>query len=256
MPSEREQLIAVSIFNVYPYCDEQQGGGMPPSFLVFLKGDENRVVPITIGQFEGQALAMAMRRVPLPRPLPHHLLNNLLERIRARVHKLVIHSLREEVFHAYLLVQTQEETFCLDCRPSDGMIIATLAEVPIYISTQVMAEAGKVLDEADATLEPDQGETAASPAAEGEADAGEAVRSMADEDTEGAGAPASEGQPIVPCGSADAVATDAAADDAANGTELMRLQLQLDRLVIQQAYEEAARVRDQIRRLSEPDSAR
>jgi bifunctional DNase/RNase len=241
MPSEREQLIAVSIFNVYPYCDEQQGAGTPPSFLVFLKGDENRVVPITIGQFEGQALAMALRRVPLPRPLPHHLLNNLLERIRARVHKLVIHSLREEVFHAYLLVQTQEETFCLDCRPSDGMIIATLADVPIYISTQVMAEAGKVLDEADATPEPEDSETAEGQTAESQTLSVDAV-----EDSEGAGAPAPEGQPAAP---------DGAAETPASETELTRLQLHLDRLVVQQAYEEAARVRDQIRRLSESDPA-
>ena len=67
-----DDIIPVSIFDVYPYPDAQQGAGAPQSFLVLLKGNaDERVVPITIGHFEGQALAMAMRKIVMPRPLPH-----------------------------------------------------------------------------------------------------------------------------------------------------------------------------------------
>lgn len=223
MPSEREQLIAVRIFNVYPYSEVQQGVGMPQNFLVILKGDESRVVPINIGPFEGQALAMALRRIPLPRPLPHHLLQNLLEKMKARVHKLVIHSLREEVFHAYLLIQIQEEAFCLDCRPSDGMIVATLMGAPIFLSPQVMADAGKLIE----------------------------VDQTQDEEGEGGDTAAEIPAPAIP-GKAPSADPTAAGDSEVEGppaSELERLEARLDRLIVEEAYEEAARVRDEISRL-------
>ena len=69
MKEEENRLIPMHIFDIYPYPDAQQGLGAPQNFLVLLKGDENRVVPITIGHFEGQALAMAIRKIALPRPL-------------------------------------------------------------------------------------------------------------------------------------------------------------------------------------------
>ena len=79
-----DDIIPVSIFDVYPYPDAQQGAGAPQSFLVLLKGNaDERVVPITIGHFEGQALAMAMRKIAMPRPLPHDLL-------RCHQHELLI----------------------------------------------------------------------------------------------------------------------------------------------------------------------
>ena len=98
MKDEGSHLIPVYIFDLYPYPDSEQGLGMPQKFLVLLKGTENNVVPITIGHFEGQALAMALRKIALPRPLPHDLLCNLLKRIDAVVHKLVVHTLKEDVF--------------------------------------------------------------------------------------------------------------------------------------------------------------
>lgn len=211
MPSDSDRLIAVKIFNIYPYSEVQQGLGVPQSFLVFLKGEENKVVPITIGQFEGQALAFAMRRIPLPRPLPHHLLQKLLEKMGARVHKLVIHTLKDDVFHAYLLIQTQTETFCLDCRPSDGMILATLLGTPIFMSPQVMADAGRVLE-----LEQTQEEEAVEEDAPREAEAQREEKEI------------KEKEPL---------------------SELERLKVKLTRLIAEEAYEEAAKVRDQISQL-------
>ena len=66
MKDEESHLIPVYIFDMYPYPDAEQGLSMPQKFLVLLKGTENSVVPITIGHFEGQALAMALRKIALP----------------------------------------------------------------------------------------------------------------------------------------------------------------------------------------------
>ena len=218
MKHEGEHLIPVRILGIYPYGDPQDPNPLFETFLVFLKGLEEKVVPISIGRFEGQALAMAMRKVSPARPLPYNLLQDLLGKMSGQVKELVIHTLKDEVFHAYLLVQAQEQQFSLDCRPSDGMTLATLMGVPIYMNPDIMEEAGRELN--GLLDKPDVSEV--SPAPEGDADP-----SMLDADES---APAGE----------------------AELSELDKLKAQLDRLVAEEAYEDAARVRDMISRLAEP----
>ena len=128
--AKNEHLIPVQIWRIYPYPDVTP----PETFLVVLKGEEGKFVPISIGCPEGQYLVMAMQQVSFPRPLTHNLIQNLLGKVKGKVHQLVIHTLKDETFHAYLLIQTQDEVFYLDCRPSDGMILATLMNIPIFMS--------------------------------------------------------------------------------------------------------------------------
>jgi bifunctional DNase/RNase len=214
-----DRLIPVQIFDIYPYSDAQQGFGVPQNFLVLLKSEENKVVPINIGHFEGSSLAMAIRKIALARPLTHNLLHNLLEKFNAKVHKLVIHTLKDDVFHAYLLVQTQGQPFYLDCRPSDGMILAALMNVPIFVSLEVMTEAGRVLE----VSAPEKGGPDLEVAFQPERPHGPAQKET--------------GAPSV---------------SAANGAELSELEqlkAHLNWLIAQEAYEQAAKVRDQIKRL-------
>ncbi len=221
MKDEDSHLIRVYIFNMYPYPDAEQGLGIPQKFLALLKGTENSVVPITIGHFEGQALAMALRKIALPRPLPHDLLCNLLKRIDAVVHKLVVHTLKEDVFHAYLLVQAEGQSFYLDCRPSDGMILATLLDVPLFMTPEVMEAAGQPLEHSD-QREADKGEQAAALAEDKAAEReGAAKKSEAFVDPQ-------TGEPI---------------------SQLEQLKAHLDWLIAQEAYEQAAKVRDRISKL-------
>lgn len=222
MKDEESHLIPVYIFDMYPYPDAEQGLGIPQKFLVLLKGAENSVVPITIGHFEGQALAMALRKIALPRPLPHDLLCNLLKRIDAVVHKLVVHTLKEDVFHAYLLVQAQDQSFYLDCRPSDGMILATLLGVSVFMTPEVMEAAGQQLEDSD------EGETAEDEAIP---EAKVAERKSAAKKPEAFVDPQT-GEPI---------------------SQLERLKAHLDWLIAQEAYEQAAKVRDRISALEAED---
>lgn len=222
MARDDDRLLPVKIFNIYPYADAQQGVGGAQNFLVFLKGDASKVVPITIGHFEGQALVMALRKIPLPRPLPHNLIQNLLERMSATVHKLVIHTLKDDVFHAHLLIQTEKDTFYLDCRPSDGMILATLLGTPVFMSPEVLEEAGRELELEQRSEE------------EEEEDAEEVVAETAEE---------------APAPTEDEPEPDPAAIPSEELTDLEKLNVRLARLIAEEAYEEAARVRDQIREL-------
>ncbi len=248
MKEEENRLIPMHIFDIYPYPDAQQGLGAPQNFLVLLKGDEKRVVPITIGHFEGQALAMAIRKIALPRPLPHDLLRSLLEKIDATVHKLVIHTLKDDVFHAYLMVQTQDEPFYLDCRPSDGMILATLLTTPIYMSPEVIEAAGRELEITD-----QRGEL------EGEGSIDGVLESLESPDID----PSLVHSALQETEFADEIPQPEITDegislgveeliDPETGkslSELDQLKAHLDWLISQEDYEQAAKIRDKIIKL-------
>lgn len=246
MKEQENRLIPVHIFDIYPYPDAQQGLGAPQNFLVLLKGDEKRVVPITIGHFEGQALAMAIRKIALPRPLPHDLLRSLLEKIDATVHKLVIHTLKEDVFHAYLMIQTQDEPFYLDCRPSDGMILATLLATPIFMSPEVIEAAGRVLDITD-----QRGEI------EDELSIDGVLESLEESDLDPSivhSALAENELPQIEITDEGIMLGVEELIDPETGepmSDLDQLKAHLDWLITQEAYEQAAKVRDRIIKLEE-----
>ncbi len=208
-----QRLIPVQIIGVYPFPEVSAA---PEAFLALLKGESEKVVPITIGEFEGKALQMARQQLNSARPLTHNLIQNLLEKVKGRVEQVVIHTLKKETFYAYLFIQIGSECFYLDCRPSDGMILATLMGVPIFMSQEVLEEAGQEV----AGLY-------------GKIDAEEAAL-LAGEVME-----ASNLVPIVA----------KASGSLSEGSELDKLKAQLDRLVAEEAYEEAAKLRDQISRM-------
>ncbi len=218
--TKNDHLIPVQIWRIYSVPDVTP----PESLIVVLKGEEGRFVPISIGCPEGRYLVMAMQQVSFPRPLTHNLLQNLLDKVKGKVHQLVIHTLKDETFHAYLLIQTQDEVFYLDCRPSDGMILTTLMNIPIFMSPEVMEEAGRQLS----VLNIDELEELSG-----------AEQPAAEEAVEEEPAPASQAL------EGDGGASPGPAPVEAP-TELDALKAQLGRLVAEEAYEEAARLRDQI----------
>jgi len=238
--AKNEHLIPVQIWRIYPYPDVTP----PETFLVVLKGEEGKFVPISIGCPEGQYLVMAMQQVSFPRPLTHNLIQNLLGKVKGKVHQLVIHTLKDETFHAYLLIQTQDEVFYLDCRPSDGMILATLMNIPIFMSPEVMEEAGRELS---SMLDLNELGEELSGAEEEEADSEDEEAEL--EATIDVVAPVveppepemieEEALPLLPVIS----------ESDGEPTRIGALRAQLHRLVAEEAYEEAARVRDLITEL-------
>jgi len=238
--AKNEHLIPVQIWRIYPYPDVTP----PETFLVVLKGEEGKFVPISIGCPEGQYLVMAMQQVSFPRPLTHNLIQNLLGKVKGKVHQLVIHTLKDETFHAYLLIQTQDEVFYLDCRPSDGMILATLMNIPIFMSPEVMEEAGRELS---SMLNLNELGEELSGADEDEADSEDEEAEL--EATIDVVAPVveppepemieEEALPLLPVIS----------ESDGEPTRIGALRAQLHRLVAEEAYEEAARVRDLITEL-------
>ena len=134
-------LIGVEIIGLYDYPE----GGIG----VFLQDADSRVVPIIIGPYEARALRLAIGKKNLPRPVSYDLLVAVLEQTNTEIRHLVIHSIRDNVFHAELVLDVEGETSFLDCRPSDGMVIATLLRAPIYLTQEVMEQAGTNLRETE-----------------------------------------------------------------------------------------------------------
>jgi uncharacterized protein len=111
-----------------------------------------RRLPIIIGAFEAQSIALEMEGIKPPRPLTHDLLKNVMDSLGASLNDVFINELKDGTFYARLTLDSQE----VDSRPSDAIALAVRYGVPIYVADKVMDEAGFVpdSDEADKNAPP------------------------------------------------------------------------------------------------------
>lgn len=107
--------------------------------VVILKdGAHDRYLPIWIGQWEASAIAMKLQGLTAERPLTHDLFLAALERLHARVERVVISALAEETYHARLILVVDGEEVELDARPSDCVALAVRTDVPILVAEEVL----------------------------------------------------------------------------------------------------------------------
>lgn len=102
----------------------------------------NRRLPIIIGAFEAQAIALELEKIQPPRPMTHDLLRDTLEAVGAEVMDVVIDELREGTFFAKIRYVHEGDEGQLDSRPSDAVALAVRVDAPIYVAPTVMEEAG------------------------------------------------------------------------------------------------------------------
>ncbi|HOJ18173.1 MAG TPA: DUF151 domain-containing protein [Ignavibacteriaceae bacterium] len=106
--------------------------------LLLKEVDGNRRLPIIIGAFEAQAIAMALEGSKAPRPLTHDLLKSVIDNLSARVLEVVVTELVDNTFLAKIVVEMSGLTNEIDARPSDAIALALRAEAPIFVTEQVM----------------------------------------------------------------------------------------------------------------------
>lgn len=107
-----------------------QGG----NFLVLLMDDEEKkVLPISIGPLEAQAIALVLQGEVPPRPLTHDLLKMVCENLGAKMEKIVITDIRDSTFYAEIYLQQNGETLVIDSRPSDAIAVALRFDAPIFM---------------------------------------------------------------------------------------------------------------------------
>jgi bifunctional DNase/RNase len=109
---------------------------MPIVVLKDLSGDS--VLPIWVGIYEANAIALEIEKVTTPRPMTHDLIKVLLTGLEATVRKVVVSELREETFYALIWVEKEGELISIDSRPSDALALALRHDCPIYVEEKVL----------------------------------------------------------------------------------------------------------------------
>ena len=115
--------------------------------IVLREIDGNKRLPIIIGAFEAQAIALEIEGIKPPRPLTHDLLKQLTDSLGATVIEIVIDELRDNTFYAKIILEVSGFSQEIDARPSDAIALAVRSQAPIYVAASVMESAAFVPSE-------------------------------------------------------------------------------------------------------------
>ena len=102
--------------------------------------DGQKVLPIWVGIFEANAIALQIENIATPRPMTHDLLRNVIHDLKAEVKKIVVCDLQENTFYAliYLSIDGRGDTVAIDARPSDAIALALRTRAPIFVEETVI----------------------------------------------------------------------------------------------------------------------
>jgi len=223
--------IEMIVVKVSPYLREDR----PLVWLGEKSADQPRLLPIAIGEFEAAAIQMQLEEDEPIRPISYDLLSSMLTRLEVAVRQVVIHTVHRSVYYAKIVVEKDHKIQDVDSRPSDAIALALRTGSPIFVSRELLDEVGiePLETESDventldrfSELEPqitgvlsDRDEAIASETAEAEKDLVDLEPVLAEE----------PGEEI---------------------DELGMLKAQLEKAVLCEEYEEAARLRDEIESL-------
>ncbi|MDE2900806.1 MAG: bifunctional nuclease family protein [Chloroflexota bacterium] len=134
------------------YIDSIRLSPMNYQRVVILKEkDADRYLPIWIGQFEADAIAVKLQEVKVPRPLTHDLLGNVIDAMGGVVKRVVVSDLQNDTFYAKIILEYGDNTNGhskeVDSRPSDALALAVRTGVPIFVDEGVLSKAGVQLEE-------------------------------------------------------------------------------------------------------------
>ena len=111
-------------------------------FVVLLMDLANKTgLPIWIGPFEANAIAMKLKKIGSQRPMTHDLIHSILNNLESKVIKIVVNDLKENTYYALIHLNRGGEEIIIDSRPSDAMAIALAVGAPIFVSEQVIEKA-------------------------------------------------------------------------------------------------------------------
>jgi bifunctional DNase/RNase len=113
--------------------------------IVILRDKEGeRVLPIWVGIFEANAIALQIENIATPRPMTHDLLRNVIRDLNGSVEKIVVSDLKETTFYALIYLRVGTEVIAVDARPSDALALALRTQAPIFVEDHVIDNAKTV----------------------------------------------------------------------------------------------------------------
>ncbi len=253
-------VVEMVVVKVSPYLSANR----PLLWLCEKETDSPRLLPIAIGQFEAAAIQMQLDREDPPRPISYDLLATMLSEAQIKMLHVVIHSVRKHTFYAKIVIDREHTIKEIDSRPSDAVALALRVDAPIFVSDELLDQAGleSMDDEPDVEdtmarfydAEPQIVEKSSRTAAEQPEPLApiDVIPPASEEDT-----PSPEEIPAtneVEDAEADLVSEpvdESASSDAPTGEELelSLLKAKLEQAVLCEEYETAAVLRDQIESL-------
>ena len=111
------------------------------------------VLPIWVGVYEANAIALEIEKVSTPRPMTHDLIKNVLAGLDARVHKVVVTELKEDTFYAVIWMERGGKIISVDSRPSDALALALRVDCPIFVEEEVLKTSKKATATSETTSE-------------------------------------------------------------------------------------------------------
>lgn len=112
--------------------------------IILRDTDGQRVLPIWVGVFEANAIALQIENVTTPRPMTHDLLRNVIHDLKADIQKVVVSDIKENTFYALIYLKVNGEDMAIDARPSDAIALALRAQAPIFVEDRVIDHAKTV----------------------------------------------------------------------------------------------------------------
>jgi bifunctional DNase/RNase len=113
--------------------------------IVILRDEQDkRILPIWVGVFEANAIALQVENVHTPRPMTHDLLRNVIHDLQARVDRVVVTDVKDNTFYALIHLDTPAGKVAVDARPSDAIALALRTRAPIWVEEQVIDRAKSI----------------------------------------------------------------------------------------------------------------
>jgi bifunctional DNase/RNase len=112
--------------------------------IILRDKDGQKVLPIWVGIFEANAIALQIENIATPRPMTHDLLRNVIQDLKASVQKVVVCDLQENTFYALIYLSLNGDTLAIDARPSDAIALALRTRAPIFVEDAVIDHAKTV----------------------------------------------------------------------------------------------------------------
>lgn len=110
--------------------------------LILNETEGSRRLPIIIGTFEAQAIALELEHIKPPRPMTHDLVKSIIQGLNSWVKHIVINDLRDGTFYAEIVCENESSEIAIDARPSDAIAVAIRFNAAIYVNEHVLDEAG------------------------------------------------------------------------------------------------------------------
>jgi len=113
--------------------------------IIILKDqDDKRALPIWVGIFEANAIALELEKISTPRPMTHDLIKNILDGLGANVQQVVVNDLKDNTFFAVIEISVNGNKVNIDSRPSDAIALALRVNAPIFVTEKVVTKAKSI----------------------------------------------------------------------------------------------------------------